>query len=88
MLRVVFNIEAENYYRESTFFMTLIKQEKLVFLLVFVVYIQEYLRIFTKLFAGTRVSEDFQFWLSGSRNNQKCTALSPLLTITIKTNNI
>ena len=24
---------------------------------------------------GTRVSEDFQFWVSGSRNNQKHTAL-------------
>ena len=44
--------------------MTLIKQEKIVIL-----YIQEYLRFFTKLFTGTRVSEDFQFWVSGSRNN-------------------
>ena len=40
--------------------MTLIKQEKLVFILV-ILYIQEYLCAFTKLFTGTRVSEDFQF---------------------------
>ena len=26
---------------------------------------------------GTRVSEDFQFWVSGSRNYQKHTALKP-----------
>ena len=37
VVRVVFNIEAENYYSKSTFIMTLIKQEKLV------LYIQEYL---------------------------------------------
>ena len=42
--------------------MTLIKQEKLVFILV-VVYIREYLCVFTKLF-----TED---WC----NNRKCTAL-------------
>ena len=34
MLRVVFNIEAGKYYNKSTFIMTLIKQEKLVFILV------------------------------------------------------
>ena len=31
---------------------------------------------FYKLFTGTWVSKDFQFWLSGSRNNQERTALS------------
>ena len=60
MLRVVFNIEARNYYSKSTFIMTLIKQEKLVFILV-ILYIREYLCVFTELFTGTRVSEDFQF---------------------------
>ena len=68
MLRVVFNIEAGNYYSKSTFIMTLIKQEKLVFILV-ILYIQKYLCFFTKLFTGTWVSEDFQFRVSGSRNN-------------------
>ena len=59
------------------------KQEKLVFILVIlyiqeylcVLYIQEYLCVFTKLFTGTRVSGDFQFRLSGSRNNPKFTVL-------------
>ena len=31
--------------------------------------------VFTKKITGTRVSEDFQFQVSGSRNNQKRTAL-------------
>ena len=31
MLQVVFNIEVGNYYSKSTFIMTLIKQDKLVF---------------------------------------------------------
>ena len=39
---VVFNIEAGNYYSKSTFIMTLIKQEKLVFISV-ILYIWEYL---------------------------------------------
>ena len=68
MLRVVFNIEVGYYYSKSTFIVTLIKQEKLVFILV-ILYIREYLCVFTKLFTGTRVSEDLQFWVSGSRNN-------------------
>ena len=45
--------------------MTQIKQEKLVFILV-ILYIQEYLRVYKKLFMGTRVSKDFKFWVSGS----------------------
>ena len=48
--------------------MTRIKQEKLVFILV-ILYIRGYLCVFTKLFTGNRVSEDFQFWVSDSRNN-------------------
>ena len=52
----------------------IIKQEKLVFILV-ILYIWEYLRVFTKFFTGSRVSEDFQFRVSGSRNNRKRTAL-------------
>ena len=41
MLRIVFNIErVGNYYSKSTFIMTLIKQEKLVFILV-ILYIRE-----------------------------------------------
>ena len=52
ILRVIFNIEAGNYYSKSTFIMTLIKQEKLVFMLV-ILYIREYLCVFTKLFMGT-----------------------------------
>ena len=88
MLRVVFNIhvEAGNYYSESTFIMTVIKQENLVFILV-ILYIREYLhtvRVFTKLFTGTRVSEDFQFqvgcslgcnwtlFYSPKKENSKC----------------
>ena len=74
MLRVVFNIEVGNYYSKSTFIMTLIKQEKLVFILV-ILYIQEYLCVFAKLFTGNRMSEDFQFWVSGSWNNRNRTAL-------------
>ena len=35
-----------------------------------ILYIKEYLRVFTKLFTGARASEDFQFRLSGSRNNR------------------
>ena len=58
--------------------MTPTKQEKLVFILV-IFSIQEYLRVFTKLFRGTRVSEDFQFQVSGSQNNRKRTALHFIL---------
>ena len=61
MIPVVFNIEAGNYY-------------ELVFILV-ILYILEYLCGFTKLFTGTRVSKDFQFQVSGSRNNKKRTTL-------------
>ena len=76
MLRVVFNIEAGNYYSKSTFIVTLvIKQEKFVFILV-ILYIREYLCVFTKLFTGTQVFEDFQFRVSSSRNNRNHTALS------------
>ena len=70
MLLVIFNVEAGNYYSKSTFIMTLIKQEKLVFI------IRDYLCVFTKLFTGTWVSEDFKFWIFGSRNNRKCTDLT------------
>ena len=73
MLRVVFNIEAGNRY-SNTFIMTLIKQDNLVFILVIYLYIREHLCIFTKLFTGNRVSEDFQFRVSSSRNNRKRTA--------------
>ena len=72
-----FNIETGNYYSKSIFIMTLIKHEKLGFILV-ILYIQEYLCVLTKLSTGTRVSEDFQFWVSGSRNNRKRTALVPI----------
>ena len=54
--------------------MALIKQEKLVFVLV-ILYIQEYLCVNYKLFTSTQVSEDFQFRVSGSQNNRKCTAV-------------
>ena len=57
MLRVVFNIEAGNYYSEPTFIMTIIKQEKLVFIL-FIVYIREYLCGFYNIvcgYPGTRI---------------------------------
>ena len=40
-----------------------------MFILV-ISYIREYLHVFTKLFTGTRVSKDFQIWLSGSRNTK------------------
>ena len=63
MLLGVFNVEMGNNYSKSTFIMTLIKQEKLVFILV-ILYIREYLCVFTKLFMGTRVSKDFQFRIS------------------------
>ena len=65
MLRVILNIEAGNYYSKSTFIVTVIKQEKLVFIWVI---IWGYYHVFTKLFTGTRVSEDFQFCESDSRN--------------------
>ena len=77
MLRVVFNIKAGNDYStcKSTFIMTLIKQEKLVFILV-ILYIREYLYVFTNcLQTCTRISEDFQFRISGSQNNWKSTAV-------------
>ena len=51
-----------------------LKQEHLVFILV-ILYIGEYLCVVIKLFTGTRVSKDFQFRVSGSRNNRKRTAL-------------
>ena len=38
-----------------------------------ILYIREYLHV--HVFTGTRVSEDFQFRVSGSRNNRKRTAL-------------
>ena len=41
MLRVVFKIQVRNYYIRSTFLVTRIKQEKLVFILV-ILYIQKY----------------------------------------------
>ena len=76
MLWVILNIEAGNDYSKSTFIMTLIKQEKLVLILV-ILYIQEYLCGFTKLFTGTRVSGYLVpgylgiwfpgIWVSGSR---------------------
>ena len=67
MLRVVFNIEAGNYYSKSTFIMILIKQEKLVFILVISYIWSIYvLCLFTKLFTGTWVSEAFQFLVSDS----------------------
>ena len=78
MLQVVFNIKAGNYYSKFPFIMTLIKQEFVFFILV-ILYIQEYLCVFTKLFTGTRVSEDFQFRVTGSRNNRKRTALEKKL---------
>ena len=62
MLRVVFIYRGGNH--KSTFIMTVIKQEKLEFILV-ILYIQEYLCVYF-----TRVSEDFQFRVSGSRNNR------------------
>ena len=40
-----------------------------------ILYIREYLCLFTKLFTGTRVSKDFQFQVSCSRNKQKRSAL-------------
>ena len=52
MLRVVFNIEAGNYYSKSTF-MTPIKQEKLVFTLVILyVHLGVFICVFTKLITG------------------------------------
>ena len=60
IIRIVFNIETGNYYSKSTFIVTLIKQEKLVSMLV-ILYIQEYLCVLTKLFTGTQVSVYFQF---------------------------
>ena len=63
MLRVVFNTEAGNYYSKSTFIMTQIKQENLVFIVV-ILCIRECLCVFTKMFTGTQVSEDFQFRLT------------------------
>ena len=50
-----------NYYSKSTFIMTLIEQEKLVFILV-ILYIREYLCVFTK------INYRFQFRVSGYQN--------------------
>ena len=46
MLRSVFNIEVGNYYSKYTFIVTLIKQEKFVFILV-ILCIREYSCVFT-----------------------------------------
>ena len=54
--------------------MTLMKQEKRVFILV-ILYIREYLYVFMKMFTGSRVSKDFQYRVSGSRNDRKRVAL-------------
>ena len=51
MLRVVFNKEVGNYYSKSTFIVTLIKQETLVLVIYFKIYLriyvflQNYLRV-------------------------------------------
>ena len=51
MLLVTFDTEAGNYYRKSTFIVTLIKQEKLVFMLdTFGVFM-----CFCKNFTGTQI---------------------------------
>ena len=72
MLRVVFNIEAGNYYSKSTFIMTNKTRETCVHVGHFIH--SGVFRCFYKLFTGTWVSEDFQFRVSGSRNNRKRTA--------------
>ena len=63
-------IEVGNYYSKSTFIMTLIKQEKLVFVLV--ISGSSYV-FFTKLFTGTRrfpiLGIRFQFWVGLSGSN-------------------
>ena len=61
MLRVVVNIDAGNNDSKCTFIMTLIKREKLVCVLV-ILYIREYLCVFTKLLTGIR-----RFSISGIR---------------------
>ena len=57
---VVFNIEAGNDYNVHSFIMTRIKQEKLVFILV-ILYIQEYLWVFTNCLRVPGYPQDFQF---------------------------
>ena len=56
--------------------LSLIKQEKLVFILV-ILYIQEC--VFRKLFTGTRVSEDLKFWVSSSWNNRNTQPLCTMV---------
>ena len=56
MLRVIFNIEAGNYYRKSTFIVTLIKQEKLVHIGYFIH--SRVFMCFCPKIKSTRVSED------------------------------
>ena len=63
MLRVIFNIEAGNYYSKSTFIMTLIKQEKLVFILV-ILYIREYLCFYKIVYGYPGIH---RFLISGTR---------------------
>ena len=65
----VFNIEAGNYYSQSTYFVTRIKQEKL-HIGYFI-----HLGVFKILFTSTWISKDFKFRVSSSRNNQKRTVL-------------
>ena len=63
------SVDAGNDYSKSTLIMTVIKQEKLVFILV-ILYIRKHLHVFTKLFTGARASKNLQFWVSNSQNNR------------------
>ena len=59
MLLVMLNIEAGNYYSKSTFTMTQIKQEKLVFVLV-ILYIQEHPKISNFRYPFPKITENEQ----------------------------
>ena len=57
MLGVVFNIEAENCYSKFTFIATLIKEEKLVFILVIFIHLRlfVFLQTFFYGYLGIRI---------------------------------
>ena len=83
MLRFVCNTEAINYYSKSTFIVTLIKHENLVFILIFYTFRSIYMFFQDKL----QVPRYIQIYpISGVRflNKNKRTALTPFVSISEK----
>ena len=67
---VIFNIEAGNYYSKATFYYDSNKRNLCSYWLFYT-----FGSIYVLLQNCLWVPEDFHFWVSGSRINQKCSAL-------------